>query len=511
MSNTLLSSDFSKMKRKDVLIVTAIAFVAVTLFSTSSFLYGFNRWVDSNCIFTVGKSIFCGKVPYRDLMDHKGFLLHLINGIGSLISFRSFFGVYIMELIAGSAFLLACYRTLLLFTDRKVLCLMPFLALGAFGAKCFEQGASAEEFCLPFLAFSLYIGLRSVLNQKGLTLREAFLLGVFASCIFWIKYTICGMFAGLWIGLGFFYIRNDSHKQLLKVFGCFCAGLLPISVAIILYFAFNNALSDLWTVYFYDNIFNYTVISGRYGVIGRIARHEWTGLNLTLHDLLMACMLIGSLIELFLQKNKKVLGFSLICFLCMFVMLFVGEPFKYYPLPLVIGLPFSLLLVLRICKRITPTGNRVLYPIALLLALALCFYKNFGKFFWMYNRDYAAVNISKLIMEGEEKSPTMIEYGIMDIGVYTLCGYVPECKHFCLLNLSLKEQVDTQDNYIATRHPTYIITGNPQTFDGYKLISYQIQELGNIRTFLHKYFPSIKPRPEKYEYYVYQYNKPKEL
>lgn len=148
MSNTLLSNDSSKLNRQDILIITIIAFVAVTLFSTCSFLYDFNRWVDANCIFTVGKSIFCGKVPYKDLMDHKGFLLHLINGIGSLISFKTFFGVYIMELIAGSAFLLTCYKTLLLFTDRKVLYLMPFLALGAFGSGCFEQGASAEEFCL---------------------------------------------------------------------------------------------------------------------------------------------------------------------------------------------------------------------------------------------------------------------------------------------------------------------------------------------------------------------------
>ncbi len=511
MTKTLLSNNSSKKSRKDALIVIAIAFVAVTLFSTSSFLYGFNRWVDSNCIFTVGKSIFYGKVPYKDLMDHKGFLLHLINGIGSLISFRSFFGVYIMELIAGSIFLLACYKTLLLFTDRKVLCLMPFLALGAFGAKCFEQGASAEEFCLPFLAFSFYIGLRSVVNRRMLTLREAFLLGVFASCVFWIKYNVCGLFIGLWIGLCIFYIQNNLHRQLPKVFVSFCMGLMPISAAIILYFAVNHALSDLWTVYFYNNIFNYTVVSGRYGVIGRIARHEWMGLCLTLQDFLMVCMLIGSLVELFLQKDKKVLGFSLICFLCMYVMLFVGFPFMYYPLPLVIGLSFSLLLVLRICKRITPKGNRILYPIALLLALSFCFLRNSRKLFWMYNRDYAAVNIGKLIMEGEEQSPTMIEYGIMDIGVYTVCGYVPECKHFCHLNLFLKEQTSTQDNYIATYHPTYIITGNQQTFDGYKLISSQTQEFRNIRDFLHKHFSCIKLKPYKYEYYVYQYNKSKTL
>ncbi len=506
MTKTLLSNNSSKKSRKDALIVIAIAFVAVTLFSTSSFLYGFNRWVDSNCIFTVGKSIFYGKVPYKDLMDHKGFLLHLINGIGSLISFRSFFGVYIMELIAGSIFLLACYKTLLLFTDRKVLCLMPFLALGAFGAKCFEQGASAEEFCLPFLAFSFYIGLRSVVNRKMLTLREAFLLGVFASCVFWIKYTVCGLFLGLWIGLCIFYIQNNLHRQLPKVFVSFCMGLMPISAAIILYFAVNHALSDLWTVYFYNNIFNYTIASGQYGVLGSLAKHELSGLVMTIKNPLMFCMLIGSLIELFLQKDKKTLYFCLICFLCMYVILFVGFPFRYYPLPLVAGMPFSLLLALRICKRISLKWKCILYPIALLLVTVLCIFLKMGttKYLLMSDKDYAALEIGKLIMDGKETPPSMIEYGIMDIGVYTVCGYVPECKHFCHLNLTLN-QINEQDKYITTKHPAYIISAKPLTFDGYTHVPFNTPRIRNAHDILHEYFPFIKPIPKE-SYYIYRYN-----
>lgn len=509
MSDTLQSNNISK--QRDILCIMILAFVVVTLFSTSSFLYPFNRWVDANCIFTVGKSIFCGKVPYRDLMDHKGFLLHLINGIGSLISFKSFFGVYIMELISGSMFLLACYKTLLLFTGRKVLYLMPFLALVTFGSLCFEQGASAEEFCLPFLSFGFYIGLRSVLNRKMLTLREAFLLGVLASCVFWIKYTVCGLFLGLWIGLCIFYIRNRMHRQLPKVFGSFCVGLMPISAAIILYFAVNHALSDLWTVYFYNNIFNYTIVSGQYGLLGNLAKHELSGLVMTIKNPLMFCMLIGSLIELFLQKDKKTLYFSLICFLCMYMMLFVGSPFRYYPLPLVVGMPFSLLFVLRICKRISLKSKRVLYPIALLLVTVLCIFLKMGttKYLPMSDKDYAALEIGKLIMAGKETPPSMIEYGIMDIGVYTVCGYVPECKHFCRLNLTVN-QINEQDKYVTTSHPAYIISAKPLTFDGYKRIPFNTPHMTSAHDILHKYFPFIKPLPQK-TYYIYRYNNPETL
>lgn len=510
MPNTLQSSNISM--RRDVLCVMLLAFVAVTLFSTSSFLYPFNRWVDANCIFTVGKSIFCGKVPYRDLMDHKGFLLHLINGIGSLISFKSFFGVYIMELISGFMFLWACYKTLLLFADRKVLYLMPFLAFAVYGSPCFEQGASAEEFCLPLLSFSFYIGLRSVLHQKMLTLREAFLLGVLASCVFWIKYTLCGLYVGLGIGLSLFYIQNNWQKQILRSIGCFFVGLIPVSAAVIIYFAWNHALSDLWTVYFYDNLFNYTVVPGRYGVLGNLVKHELLGLKGIVWNPLMACMLIGSLIEIYLQKNKDLLTFSLICFLCMFVMLFVGIPMAYYPLPLAVGMPLSLLLALRVCKRTTQKRKSILYLVTLIFVMAFCGISIRVRYFMTSEKNCAALKISKLIMNGKEHSPSMIEYKTMDLGAYTLCGYVPECKHFCHLNLSIKEQIDAQNNYITTSHPTYVISERPLVFDGYKCISIQTQYFTSIRKVLHDYFPFIRFVPDRtVEYYLYRYNKTENL
>ena len=506
MSNTLQQNRMSCMKRRDVLFIMILAFVAVTVFSTSSFLYPFNRWVDANCIFTVGKSIFCGEVPYRDLMDHKGFLLYLINGVGSLISFKSFFGVYILELVSGFVFLWACYKMLLLFTGRKVLCLMPFLAVVTYGSTCFEQGATAEEFCLPILAPSFYIGLRSIVNGKMLTLREVFLLGVFASCVFWIKYTICGLYVGLGIGLCLFYIQNKWHGQLLKSIGWFCLGLVPVSAAIILYYAYNHALSDLWTVYFYDNLFNYTITPDSHGVLGKLVKNEILGLGGFISNPLMACMLIGSLVELYLRKDKKVFAFGLVCFLCMFLMLFIGRSCLYYPLPLAIMMPFSLLLALRMFKRTTSTKKYVIYSGVFLFAIAFCGLRNITKLRLMFDVNPAVLRISKLIMEGEEHSPTMIEYGMYDIGVYTLCGNVPECKHFCYLNLSLKEQADAQDDYITTCHPTYIIADKPLSFDGYECVSVQTQRLITLRHIFSEYIPSIKVlQPAETDYYIYRY------
>ena len=77
-----------------------ISIICISLFSKSSPLYPINDWVDAQCFFTVGKAMMKGMVPYRDLMEQKGPLLYLIYGIASLISYNSFLGVYLIEIVA---------------------------------------------------------------------------------------------------------------------------------------------------------------------------------------------------------------------------------------------------------------------------------------------------------------------------------------------------------------------------------------------------------------------------
>ena len=96
-----------------------IAVFAITLFSYCSPLYPFNVWVDPNCFFTVGKSILDGIVPYRDLYEQKGPILYFIHTFASLISYRSFLGVYFVEIIASWAFLHISYKTISLFNKSK--------------------------------------------------------------------------------------------------------------------------------------------------------------------------------------------------------------------------------------------------------------------------------------------------------------------------------------------------------------------------------------------------------
>ena len=52
-----------------------------------------------------------GQVLYRDVFDHKGPLLYLVYGIGWLLDHTGFFGVWLLEILAMTAFLYTGLRT----------------------------------------------------------------------------------------------------------------------------------------------------------------------------------------------------------------------------------------------------------------------------------------------------------------------------------------------------------------------------------------------------------------
>ena len=82
-----------------------IAAAVLLLCSTSSPLFVLNDWMDANIFFTIGKSMFNGKVLYRDVFDHKGPVLYLLYGIGWLLDHTGFTGVLVLEIATFAVFL----------------------------------------------------------------------------------------------------------------------------------------------------------------------------------------------------------------------------------------------------------------------------------------------------------------------------------------------------------------------------------------------------------------------
>ena len=251
------------LSKKNYVFLLMTAALIITICSKSSPLYLLNDWVDANCFFTVGKSMLHGKVLYRDIFEHKGFYLYALHALGYLISNTSFFGVYLLEIAAAFAFLVyACKIALLFCSDADVIYLTPVLAAFIYGTYAFSHGDSAEEFCLPLLAYALWVGLKALRNNETPTNKEFLLIGVTSGCVLWIKYTMLGFYLGWFIVPAYLMVRSRAWKKLAASVAAIALGVGAATLPVIVYFLANGALHDLWQVYFYDNMFVYSSVEG---------------------------------------------------------------------------------------------------------------------------------------------------------------------------------------------------------------------------------------------------------
>lgn len=255
----------TRKKYAAILFCTALSAVVMAICAMSSPLYPMNTWVDVNCFHTVGRALLQGKVLYRDIYEQKGPLLYFIYAFLASATPRSFLSVYLMETACFSAYLYCGGKCAALYTEKSwpVYAIAPPLAAAICTSDAFALGASAEELCLFPAAASVYMLLRAMRKRAPVPGRDAFLIGLFASAALWIKFTLCGLYAGLALAVALYYWRGlRQPRRLPGVIGWFLLGLVPITAAVLAYFAANGAVADLFWAYFYNNIFLYASTGG---------------------------------------------------------------------------------------------------------------------------------------------------------------------------------------------------------------------------------------------------------
>lgn len=456
-----IKSKFNKKSIFAIFFTLFIALIFVTLGTKASPLYPMQDWVDANCFFTVGRSMALdGKVVYRDIFEQKGPLLYFIYAGISLIWSKSFFGVYIMELLSIWALLLIAYKCLRLYTDSLIplIVAFPYLTFAITTSEAFTHGGSVEELCLFCMMYSLYVFLRFV--RLGEIKKTSFaLVGLCVWFIFWIKYTMLGFYIGAFVALGFYSLRKKCFKKY------FCACLLALvafiiaSVPILSYFAANNALYDLWYVYFYCNIFVYTkeapllsrawyLLTDMLGAIFRNLGYSWI-------------TLLG-VIALFRKRN----GESALVLSSFFSLLFFtyvgGTSFGYYALPAAVFSFYGVSLLSEIFpksvsfempKRVTAFLSAFLICM-LTFGSATC---NKNAYLMHYDKeDMPQYKFAKQINEIE--NATILNYGWVDMGFYYAAEVLPSQKYFCCLNAPVKEMWAEIDRYIYEGEVDFIVS-----------------------------------------------------
>jgi hypothetical protein len=469
----------SRRKRAVLLLAWCVllsaAFLAVC--SKSSFLYPINDWGDANCFFTVGKSILHGKVLYRDIFDQKGPLLYFLHSIASLVSGNTFLGVYLIEAASFSWFLWLAAKTVRLFLPEAAApILLPVLTALLLSSAAFCHGDSAEELCLPLVMAPVYSLVRyyRLDYPSAISYKQVLLSGVFAGCVLTIKFSLLGFHAAWLVSIVLACLSQKKRVRAFISLLVFLGGMLAALLPWLLYFLVNNALGDFWRSYFYDNIFLYSQAEDL-SLLGHVSRRVSNlGAAFVKNLQFFIPIALGLAAVLFVRKYAAgVLGRLSLFF--GFVLLscgvFAGDTaYAYYSLILGVFAVFGLIAVYGLIAERWPRKTprlRIFVPVVLAVAaasLAFSWARSSNTYLLGAGRqELAQYKFRDIILETE--NPTLLNYGFLDFGEYTVCGIEPTCKYFCGLNLKLPEIKETQDGVIGGKKVDYVITrGRPPSF-----------------------------------------------
>ena len=499
MASKISKPSFFKISRQsffEFLAACGISFLLMLLLTRSSFLYPYNNWDDSNSYFSMGKSMFHGILIYRDIFDQKGPYLYFLYGLCSLVSETTFRGVFLMEILLGAADLLLIGRILKLFCRPQTAAfLSPILLACMCASKSFYWGGCAEEICLPFLLFPLYVLLRTLQHnrQPEFSPKDVFLSGLCCGFVFCVKFTLMGFFLGFALSV---ILTCRSFREFARLAGWFLLGTLLPFVPWVIYFGITGGLDDWYRVYIYTNVFLYSDFGANsHGASASQKIYDLTKLLywLILDNLQYFIFVIAGLLWMLLRKGASFAEriAPALMFALTFLFIYIGGAhLPYYAFPLtafaVTGMAGAGVLLDRIAARVVlqksipadgvrkagssrrTAGNVMLVTAGALLSLVIS-YAVILRCSW--NMDYLGTPKDQIFLTSftedinkdraagivDRDHTTLLNIGCLDSGLYTTTGIYPTCYWFQTQTLPGGEVDREQLSYILEGRTDYIV------------------------------------------------------
>ena len=460
-----------KIKKKYMIVgyFCLAAFLILLFASRSSFLYPCNDWNDANSYFSVGKALFNGKVPYRDVFDQKGMYLYFFYGLAYLVSHTTFTGVFLLELILATFDLLGIFKILQLYVKKETeLILTPMVLAVGFASQSFYWGGSAEEICLPFLIWGLYLSLsyfKKDYPEKEMSAGKLLIGGLLAGMIANIKFTSLGFFFAWMMCIAFAFLVKKNFWGAVKACLIFLGGMAVPFIPWLIYFVAKDALYDWYWGYVWINVFAYSNLNGEGpSLFERI----YTLAKLLYWVAIKNCgyfifVIFGVLSEVLGRRKRWLERFNILA-LCFFLFLGIyvgGSELPYYALPLcvftVIGFAFFGRLVEKAKKA--EGANKWVLP-GCILSMAGCmvflYLTSMNIPYMKEKKEDIFLYQFKEIVEQEE-NPTLLNIGCLDAGLYTVCDIVPTCQWFQTQTVIMDTVLSEQERYIREGQITFVI------------------------------------------------------
>lgn len=469
---TIISNIKANWKR--IILSLGVGLITVLIFSACSPLCVFNPWDDANCFLTLGRSIANGLVPYRDIYEQKGPLLYFVHALAALISSKTFLGVYFIQAIICAIAHYYSIKIASLYTQvtGRLLILSVPLTMLLYSVNAYYYGDSAEEMILPIFAITLYIVLKSIKEESLPSISETAFIAVGTACAFWIKYTLCGFFLGTVIFFLIYSIRKKIFKKLAKLILVFVVAFVLSAIPILIYFAANHALGDLFTAYFYNNIFLYKNVEDAIPLTGAIPYALIITVLKLINNPYLIVMLLLSVIFFITKKRFTELAAYMTLFFFTIVFIFQGSFIGFYYIFAVASFTFPALAGIELfCSRFR-INKAVIIPVSAVLTVVAFFFSIATSNISKKKNDYPQFVFAEYIKDYPDA--TLLEYDFMDQGFYTAAGIIPSEKYFCSLNIDsiLDEARIAKEDAVRNQRVDFIVTRNhAYDWNGYELVN----------------------------------------
>ncbi len=408
------------------LLISAIFFF---LFGFNSPLFTFNYNVDYQCFMTMGNSLLAGKIPYRDLFEHKGPIVYFVTAFCCLFPNPDAI-MLILEILSMSLFLFFTYRICQKRLNRMLLLFaILILIIGIFtGLPGLRSGGTVEEFSLPIYSYFLFCWLEFMEEKHQWGWQRCLYLGLCFGVLFWSKYTLLYfMVVPMIIYLGI-SIRQRQAKTAIINLLFMLIGFTLITTPILLFYAIHHAIDDLFYVYFFVNITAYT--PSQLEIPLKLKLFFELGTTLLL-------FIIWGMIRFAFQKNKTATSIALLStFIVQFCLITLSSnkwTTHYYAqlIPHAILGVIDFLTILKSTipyfKKLTITAITLFCIILILPLFSLCTEWNRNK------NEYAPLVIAEIINHYEQNTQTqatLLCYEIPDIGIYNSANIIPNNYYF---------------------------------------------------------------------------------
>ena len=460
--------------KKDVLFPSVIIFsVLILLLFVCPFSPIHRYCFDSDEIAyrLVSKGLLKGKIPYRDLFDHKGPLLYFVYAFGMLITGGSDIGIWIVFFLINAASFYLLYKLARLFYDEDISFLGVMITLALLFLhknSLFVSGSKPEHIVLLLIVASEYLFFSRLAERGETPPEEAFsgkdmlVLGLLCGGVFLLKLNFCIYYLCI---LGLFFLYQLGKKK----FKCFFKNTIPFLSGIVItllpfiaFFAYHGALDDLIDTYFSFNM-RYASKAG----YDLFYFRPWIQFEAKIAINTLFILVILAFVSAFLKAKegsgkRKQIGIYMLCGIVIVAFITLPLIYRYVLTTLVPLLIWGPLMLASFLKKHFPKGRSTVIVSSVSAARLLCYIIQITAIRPEIPREKPELEVKMEQYSEMFPDSTYIYYGnLCYLFFYDMTTAVPDFKYFYVPNFDRAQITSLQGEAIWSGVPdvlTYLRT-----------------------------------------------------